>query len=124
MILGLGLTLWAVGRTTAQLLTALGMFGAMVGLLVVMHALMVRRHLDVVKPDLRRCYYGLVTCVLAAITLAYALHAATVLWPLRLQCLPMGPGDRRGVQCRRGAQSGAVGVKCRLAVVAMTGKVL
>jgi hypothetical protein len=90
MTLGVGLTLWVVGRTTAQSLTSVGMFGTMVGLLVVMHALMVLRHPDVVKPDLRRCYYGLVTGVIAVIALAYALRAATVLWPLRRQLLRWG----------------------------------
>jgi hypothetical protein len=90
LTLGMGLTLWAAGRTTAQSLTALGIFGAMIGLLVVMHTLMVLRHPDVVQPDLRRHYYGLVTCVLAVIALAYAMRAATILWQLRHQGLRWG----------------------------------
>jgi hypothetical protein len=87
MALGMGLTWWAGGRTTAQSLTALGMFGTMVGLLVVMHALMVLRHPDIVHPDLRRYYYGMVTSVLAVVALAYALRTATVLWHPRRQSL-------------------------------------
>ena len=90
MTLGVGYTFWAVGRTTAQSLTGMGIFCAMVGLLVGMHALMVLRHPDVVQPDLRRCYYGLVTGVLAVIALAYSIRAATVRWQPRRQCLRLG----------------------------------